>query len=325
MTAHVRAGVLRLADSAPIIVAQARGYFAMEGLDVSVVVEPSWSNIADKMAFGLLDAAVMLPPLALAAAAGARGAAAKLVVPMGISQGGNTIALRQDAARAVAGARDAAMAARLLLAWLRAQPTRPALAVVHAFSTHNLLLRHWLAAAGANPGTDWDTVIVPPNDVVASLAEGQVAGFCAGAPWGDEAERLGTGRVVLGTSSIWPAHPEKCLAVTQAWLDRAPAHLPGLLRAVARAMADCDDPAQAEAIATVLAQPSGLRLPLRMTCAVLAGATREPIRFRAGAAIDRGHGEWFVRELMRWGYLPAATDAEALVAAVYRPDLVTPS
>ena len=65
MTGHVRVGVLRLADSAPIIMARARGYFAAEGLDVSVVVEPSWSNIADKMTFGVLDAGVMLPPLAL--------------------------------------------------------------------------------------------------------------------------------------------------------------------------------------------------------------------------------------------------------------------
>jgi NitT/TauT family transport system ATP-binding protein/nitrate/nitrite transport system substrate-binding protein len=244
---------------------------------------------------------------------------------MGISLGGNTIALRQDAAQAVAGARDAAEVARLLLAWLRAQPRRTALAVVHAFSTHNLLLRHWLAGAGAHPDRDWDTVIVPPKDVVASLAAARVAGFCAGAPWGDEAERRGSGRVVLGTSGIWASHPEKCLTLTQAWVERAPESVPRLLRAVLQAMADCDDPAQAEGIATLLADPDGLCLPQQMTRAVLARATREHIRFRAGSSIDPAHGEWFVRELMRWGYLPAATDAETLVAAVYRPDLVTPS
>jgi two-component system, oxyanion-binding sensor len=39
-----------------------------------------------------------------------------------------------------------------LLEWLHAQRTRPRFAVVHAFSTHNLLLRYWLASGGADPG-----------------------------------------------------------------------------------------------------------------------------------------------------------------------------
>src|SRR6187402_2953148 len=91
MTKPVRVGLLRLVDSAPVILAEASGLFREQGLDVQISIEPSWSNIADKLTYGVLDAAVMLPPLALAACAGLRGPKAKLLVPMSLSQGGNAI------------------------------------------------------------------------------------------------------------------------------------------------------------------------------------------------------------------------------------------
>ena len=55
-----RIGLLRLTDAAPLIVAAERGYFAAEGFDVELSVEPSWANISDKLAYGLLDGAMML-------------------------------------------------------------------------------------------------------------------------------------------------------------------------------------------------------------------------------------------------------------------------
>lgn len=55
-----RIGILRLTDAAPLIVARQLGYFAGEDLDVALSVEPSWANIADKLAYGLLDGAMML-------------------------------------------------------------------------------------------------------------------------------------------------------------------------------------------------------------------------------------------------------------------------
>jgi hypothetical protein len=81
-SARLRVGLLRLTDSAPAIVAAELGYLAEEGIEAELSVEPSWANVADKLAHGFLDAAVVLPPLALALALGARGAAVPLIVPM---------------------------------------------------------------------------------------------------------------------------------------------------------------------------------------------------------------------------------------------------
>ena len=79
MSKSVRIGLLRLADNAPVVVARARGFFAVTGVDVTLSLEPSWSNAADKLTFGLLDASVMLPPLVLASVLGLRGPAADLI------------------------------------------------------------------------------------------------------------------------------------------------------------------------------------------------------------------------------------------------------
>ncbi len=94
----VKLGLLRLTDAAPLIVAKELGTFAEEGLDVELSIEPSWANVADKIVYGLLDGAVMLPPLALAVTLGLRGGGAPLVVPMSLSLKGNTITLSESIA-----------------------------------------------------------------------------------------------------------------------------------------------------------------------------------------------------------------------------------
>src|SRR3954470_23473103 len=97
----LRIGFLRLTDSAPVIVAQEFGYFAEEGIDAELFEEPSWANIADKLAYGFLDAAVIVPPLAFAIELGLRGISQKLVIPCNVSLGGNTITLSRELAQRV--------------------------------------------------------------------------------------------------------------------------------------------------------------------------------------------------------------------------------
>jgi ABC-type nitrate/sulfonate/bicarbonate transport system substrate-binding protein len=323
MSKPIRVGLLRLVDSAPVIVAEAKGLFRDQGIDVQISIEPSWANIADKLTYGILDAAVMLPPLALAACAGLRGPKARLVVPMSLSQGGNAIVASIAAAASLT---TGGSQPRLRLReWLGTQTVRPRFAVVHAFSTHNLLLRYWLASGGADPDRDIETVVIPPEQVVASLAAGNITGFCAGAPWGDVAEREGAGRILLGTSAIWPFHPEKCLCVGEAWAEANPELLHHLLRAVLRAQILCDQSDEAPGIAALLADPDGLRLPEEACRAALPGGTgAELIRFHTREAWfpARAHAVWFLAQMQRWRWLDEQADLNALAAQVYRPDLL---
>lgn len=322
MSQQIRVGLLRLVDSAPLVVAEARGLFMRQGLDVRISIEPSWAIILDKLAANLLDAAVMPPPLALAAVAGLAGPKVRLVVPLSLSQGGNAIIARPDAASSL----EQAAPSRLRLTdWLRAQPSRPRFAVVHPFSTHNLLLRYWLAAGGADPDGEIDTVAIPPENVVDALAAGVITGFCAGAPWGDVAERRDIGRTLLGTSSIWPFHPEKCLCVAETWAAARPDLLHRLLCAVLQAQLLCDRPEEAPGIASLLASPNGLNLPEAASRDALPGGTGpEQIRFHTREAWfpARAHALWFLGQMRRWDWLPEDVDPGLLAASVYRPDLL---
>jgi two-component system, oxyanion-binding sensor len=324
MSKPVRVGLLRLVDSAPLILAEADGLFAQQGIDVEIHVEPSWSNITGKLTYGVLDAAVMLPPLALAACVGLRGPKARLVVPMSLSQGGNAIVGSHAAANSLKA--DTPPPGIRLPEWLHAQQAKPRFAVVHAFSTHNLLLRYWLASGGADPDRDIETVVIPPEDVVAALAAGSISGFCAGAPWGNVAERENAGQILIGTSVIWPFHPEKCLCFSETWAEANPDLMHALLRAVLQAQLRCDQPEEAPRVAALLSNPNGLNLPEEASSAALPGGMgQERIRFHTREAWfpARTHALWFLGQMRRWGWLDETVDLSALAVQVYRPDLLT--
>ena len=123
----LRIGLLRLTDSAPAIVAHEFGWFAEEGIEAELHVEPSWANIADKLAYGLLDAAIILPPLAFAVELGLRGISQPLIVPCNVSLGGNTVTLSRRSwrreVRAMAGKRGSSSVQALAAFSCRARRT----------------------------------------------------------------------------------------------------------------------------------------------------------------------------------------------------------
>jgi NitT/TauT family transport system ATP-binding protein/nitrate/nitrite transport system substrate-binding protein len=294
--------------------------FAAEGLDVSLHVEPSWANIADKLCWRKLDAAVMLLPLALAAAAGLRGAPVRLIIPMGISQGGNAVTVSHDIAADLPGQLAEESAATAFRNWLRQQTVPPRVAVVQVFSTHNLLLRYWLASVGIDMDRDLEIVVIPPDRVVAELRAGHVAAFCAGAPWGDVAEATGSGRILIGTSAIRPGHAEKCLALAGDWAADQPNAATALSRALRTAQSLCDQPERTPALAALLARR--LDLPEIPTRAALAGGDGvERIAFAAAARLDPAEGFWCLGEMQRWGWLDRARDLNALIADICQPTI----
>jgi len=209
-------GLLRLTDSAPLVIAKELDFFVDEKIEVSLSVEPSWANMADKLGYGLLDGGVMLPPLALAVGMGLRGAPERLIVPSSVSLNGNTVTLApgwaDDLPTEPAGI-TSIDTARRFGTLLRRRAKRPTLAVVHTLSTHNLLLRYWLAAGGIDPDREVDFVVVPPAETVTAMREGKIDGFCAGAPWGEVAARLGLGRTVATSHAIWNYCPEKVFTI----------------------------------------------------------------------------------------------------------------
>ncbi len=317
-------GLLRLTDSAPAIVAYEFGFFADEGLDVALSVEPSWANVADKLAYGALDAAIIVPPLAFAVSLGLRGPAEPLIIPYSMSLGGDTITIAKgladdlrDEARRVGYA--SALAARL-----KASRDGQTLAVVHDYSNHNLLLRYWLAAAGALAERDYAVVVTPPARTVEALRSGKIAGFCTGAPWGDIAERAGVGATVATSGDVWRNGAGKALAMRERWSEQNPEALVGILRALFRAARFCDSPANATYVASLLSRRAWLAVDSHAILSSLPGTVgRNQTRFNDHVATYpwRSHALWFLTQMTRWGLIENGLPLQGIAERIYRPDL----
>ncbi len=323
----LRIGFLRLTDSAPTIVAHEFGWFAEEGIDAELIAEPSWANIADKLAYGFLDAAIILPPLAFAVELGLRGVSQPLLIPANISLGGNTVTLARSLAepvRALAKARGLTIL-QSLAENLQGRAEPLPLGIVHAYSSHNLLLRYWLATAGLEAGREVRLSVVPPARAVEALKSGQIAGFCAGAPWGEIAARTGAGETIATSDDIWKNAPEKAFAVRARWAEENPDGLKGAVRALARAGQFCDAPENASYTGALLSRHRYLNVDSHAVLSSLPGgavASRNVSRFWRHTATFPwiSHGLWFLNQMARWD-LVGELDAAALVARVYRPDI----
>ena len=104
--------------------------------------------------------------------------------------------------------------ANFLLDQLRAG-SRLRFGVVHRYSSHNYMLRYWLAACGIRPDTDVEIVTVAPPFCADALQAGDVDGICVGEPWNSVAVARGAGRIVLATAQIWRRGVEKVLALRE--------------------------------------------------------------------------------------------------------------
>lgn len=326
--ARMRIGILRLTDSAPAIVAGEFGYFAEEGLDAEILEEPSWANIADKLAYGFLDAAIIVPPLAFAVELGLRGVSQNLIIPCNISLGGNTVTLSRPLADAVknAAGKSGLSMPQALAASLEGETTPLPLGIVHAYSTHNLLLRYWLASAGLEAGRQVKLTVVSPARAVEALQAGQIAGFCAGAPWGEIAAREGAGTTVATSDDIWRNAPEKAFVVRARWAEENPEALKGAIRALARAAQFCDAPENASYTGALLSRHRYLDVDSHAILSSLPGGAvtqRNLSRFwRHAAAFPwLSHAHWFLEQMARWDLIDGRIAPTALAARVYRPDL----
>lgn len=309
-------GFMPLTDCAPLLVARELGFFADEGLAVTLSREASWATIRDKVAFGALDGAHMLGPMTLAATLTASRESMAMIAPMALNRNGAGITVSGALAEAMRSASLAGVVAA------RRAAGQPALtfAVVFPHSIHNYALRGWLAAGGVDPDRDVTIVVVPPPRMVEQLIDGQIDGFCVGAPWNAVAEAAGAGEMLVAASTLLPGAPDKVLGVLATWLSRDPASLEALLRALARAGAWADDPANRAGLIALLARPDAVGVEP----AAIARALQGEIVFAAGGAAVASQADalWNLSQMQQWGQLDPKADVEAIAASVYRQDLL---
>jgi ABC-type nitrate/sulfonate/bicarbonate transport system substrate-binding protein len=338
----LRIGFIALVDAAPLFVAVDRGLAAAEGLALELVREVSWSNVRDKLHIGLLDAAHLLAPVAVASNLGVGHVRVPLIAPINLGLNGNAVTVSPElharlAAHADGHVGDPSASARALarvVADNRANGAAPlTFGMTFPFSNHNYQLRFWMAAGGVDPDEDVRLVVLPPPYMVDSMARGHVDGFCVGAPWSQVAVDQGIGRVLHFGCDLQARLTEKVLAVRAPWIARSPEILRRLLRTLDRAIAFVDDPDNLDEVAAILTRPGRIEVAPDMIRRTLEGrlivgphTERTNGRYlmigRAGAARpDPVHAAWIYAQMVRWRQAPLSDELLAQAAAVFRPDL----
>ncbi|TWT02074.1 CmpA/NrtA family ABC transporter substrate-binding protein [Reyranella sp. CPCC 100927] len=323
-------GFVPLVDAAPLVVAREKGFFAAEGLSVRLVREASWAALRDRVCSGVFDGGHMLAAIPVANAFALGGWRVPLVAPMALNLNGNAVTLSVSLWDELA-AEDSSVRAgdlsvpRALVRLARhrraAGRPLPRFGVVFPHSSHNYLLRYWLAAGGIDPDRDVRLEVVPPPQMIAYLTAGRIDGYCVGAPWSELAEAHGVGRIAALGHDIWNNTLDKVLGVTAAWAARRPATLRALLRALLRAGAWLDHPANRAEAAYWMARPEILHVPE----AVVDRALRDVGDGTSGGLLFHRHaatfpwasrGLWTLSQMQRWGQVGAGV-APAAAASVY--------
>jgi two-component system, oxyanion-binding sensor len=308
----IRIGFVPLIDAAPLIAAEANGYFVDEGLDVRLDRQIGWGNIRDKLSFGQIHAAHALVGMPPASIAGLHGYPEPLVALMALGSGGNAITVSPELA-------DHAPAT-----WRRVLGRPLNLAHVFSASSHHYLLRDYLSRATLIPDRDALLCVMPPPQLVGQLTENLLDGYCVGEPWNTLAVMQKRGAIVAATTELIADHPEKVLAVTKRWYQQNRMTAECLVRAALRGCDFCDDESHHGRLTELLARRDYLDLDedvidrsLLIDSWVKPGVRRPRFRSfdRASTRPRVEHVEWIVRQMMRWGHLPGDIDPHRLASA----------
>ncbi len=340
----MRIGFIALTDCAPLIVAREKGFFTRHGLDVTLVREPSWANMRDKVALGALDAAHMLAPMPLAATLGAGGWKKPQITSFALNLNGNAVTISTklwnrlvDAEPAVAQDRHEAgnVLRRLIAADRKAGRPKITFATVFNYSSHQIQLRYWLASAGIDPDRDVQLVIVPPPQMTDRLAAGEIDGFCVGDPWNSLAVLRGVGRILISGYEIWNNRIEKVIGTNRDWVERNPLTHKQMLMALIEAAEWLDRPENRLEGVEIMAKPDYIgpeaaeAIRLSMLGVVRYGLDAAPEHMpdffvfgRYSANFPwRSQAEWYLTEMRRWKLIDPGTDIAAVADCVYRTDL----
>jgi nitrate/nitrite transport system substrate-binding protein len=357
---NLKLGFIKLTDMAPLAIAKEKGFFADEGLNVTLEPQANWKVLVDGVAGGQLDGAHMLAGHPLASAAGI-GSKVKIITPMSLDINGKAVTISNRVYELIAptlpkGADGkiahpvSAAALKPVVAKFNAEGKPFKMGMVFPVSTHNYVLRYWLAAGGINPGyyLPGDTAgvtgaevqlsVTPPPQMPATLEAGTIEGYSVGEPWNQAAVAKKIGVPLIVDPDIAGTTGDKVFGLTEEFATKNPATVKAMLRALIRAAMWLDaenGKNRAEAV-KILAMPQYVGADEKVLMASMTGKftfgsgdTRDTPEFNLFFDQQASYpfysdGIWFLTQMRRWGQI-AETKPDQwyldTVKSAYRPDL----
>jgi nitrate/nitrite transport system substrate-binding protein len=333
-------GFIALTDSAPLIIAKEKGFFAKHGMpDVEVVKQASWGTTRDNLVLGSagngIDGAHILTPMPYLISTG-KVTQNNVPVPMYIlarlNLDGQGISIGAEYADLKIGAD--AKPFKSALAKKKADGKELKAAMTFPGGTHDMWIRYWLAAAGIDPDKDIETIVVPPPQMVANMKVGTMDCFCVGEPWNDQLVHQKVGYTAVNTGEIWSKHPEKSFAMRADWVDKNPNAAVALIMAVQEAAQWADKSENRQEVAEICSKRSWFNCPVTDIQDRLKGrydyGTGKVVEnsphimkfWRDNASYPyQSHELWFLTENVRWGKFTGQEDFKSLISKVNREDL----
>ncbi|MFW1678348.1 CmpA/NrtA family ABC transporter substrate-binding protein [Pontibacter sp. JAM-7] len=323
----LKLGFVALLDCAPLVVAREKGFFNDQGLNVILCKEASWASIRDKVSFGLFDAAQMLAPMPLASSLGMNGNQTDMLTALSLSQNGTAITLSRKPylkiSEHITDWSDTEAVGKAFHDWVKKTDKRPVLATVYPYSNHHYQLLYWLKQNQINVDQDVNLVAVPPVQMVGSLADGLIDGFCVGEPWNSLALLRNIGGILTTGFQIWGAHMEKVLGVTREWAEQHPNTHQALVKALHNACRWAEAAENREELLHILALPpyldqsarqlSGFHSPYPMHQHMFGDNVNRP---------DPEYGRFLLQQMLACGQLNKLDSKTCkIVDQVYRSDL----
>ncbi|MDX2230220.1 MAG: CmpA/NrtA family ABC transporter substrate-binding protein [Leptolyngbyaceae cyanobacterium bins.349] len=339
----VKLGYTPIVESAPLIIAKEKGFFAKYGMpDVQVDKQANWGAARDNVKIGSAGGGIdggqwqMPMPYLITEGLITDGKKVPMYVLAQLNTHGNGIAIAGKHKGKGVGLKlqDPAFFSKLKSGGgtFKAAYTFPK-------ANQEFWIRYWLAANGVNPDTDVELLTVPASQTVADMKRGAMDAFSTGDPWPYRIVADDIGFLSALTGEIWKDHPEEYLAIRQDWVDKHPKATKALLKAIMEAQQWCDDFNNRKEMAAILAQRQYFGLPEDILMNPLMGqydmGDGRKIDDRALAVLYwkdgsgsvsypyKSHDLWFLTESVRWGFLEEKylTNAKTLIDKVNREDL----
>jgi nitrate/nitrite transport system substrate-binding protein len=357
---NLKLGFIKLTDMVPLAIAKEKGFFAEEGLNVTLEAQSNWKVLMDGVIGGQLDAAHMLAGQPIAATMGF-GTKADLIAPLTLDLNGNATTMSNAVWKIIQPGLPkgpdgkpihpiSASALTPAIDQYKAAGKPFKMGMVFPVSTHNYELRYWLAAGGLNPGyytpgditgtvkADVQLSVTPPPQMPATLEAGTIDGYSVGEPWNQAAVFKKIGVPIVTNEQIMKLRAEKVLGMRKDFAEKYPATTKALIRAIVRAQIWLDEEKgknRAEAV-KILSQPNYVGADEKVIANSMTGSfTFEPGDTRPAATFNiffnnyagypyYSDAVWYLTQMRRWGQIAEAKPDQwyaETAKAVFRPDL----
>jgi bicarbonate transport system substrate-binding protein len=348
-TTKVKLGYIPIVESAPLIIAKEKGFFAKYGLaDAEVSKQANWASARDNVTIGSAGGGIdggqwqMPMPHLISEGIITDGKKIPMYVLAQLNTQGNGIAIANLHQGKGLGL-DISKAADYIKNFQSTNGRK--FKAAHTFPNVNqdFWIRYWFAAGGVDPDQDIDLLAVPPAETVQGMRNGSMDAFSTGDPWPYRIVADKIGFMATLSTEIWKYHPEEYLALRADWVDKNPKATKALLKAIMEAQQWCDKPENRAELIQIVAGRNYFNIPVPILEPPYAGKyemgdgktaindfNKGPLYWKDpdGNSISypyKSHDLWFLTESLRWGFhqgkLNDLDQAQKIIDAVNREDL----